>query len=84
MTTRALSDNSFFIAVEVDAFRRRLNATPGCEIRRKGYETVVFDSSGDILGLVHAAAIDECGDCHPTRYYLRRHELPVAHEQMVA
>lgn len=78
------NNDSFFVEVPVDAFRRRLNATPGCEIRRKGFETVVFDSEGDILGIVHAASIDETGAVHPTRYHLRRTEPGVAVSQLVA
>lgn len=77
-------NDSFFVRVDYREFKRRLNCSPGCEIRHKGYETVIFDNVGDILGIVHAAAIDEKGRCHPTEYYLRRIDLPQQGSRRVA
>jgi len=84
MNKHNANNESFFVEVRVDLFRRRLNATPGCEIRRKGFETVIFDSEGDILGIVHAASIDENGTVYPTSYYLRRTEPAADASQRVA
>ena len=39
---------------------------------------------GDILGVVHAASIDERGRVHPTEYYLRRVDLPGVNSRQVA
>ncbi|MFM7273662.1 MAG: hypothetical protein ACKO4A_07375 [Gammaproteobacteria bacterium] len=63
---------SFFVRVDYREFKRRLNRAPNADIRRKGYETVIYDAEGDILGIVQAASIDERGRCHPTEYFLRR------------
>lgn len=75
---------SFFVRVEYRDFKRRINACPGCAVRRKGYETEIYDSAGDILGIVHAASIDEKGRCHPTAYYLRRVDLQQDCSRLVA
>ena len=77
-------ESSFFVRVDQREFKRRLNATPGCDIRRKGYETVIYDAEGDILGIMHAASIDEKGRCHPTEYYLRRIDPPAHNPRLVA
>ena len=76
--------NSFFVRVDQLEFKRRLNSNPGCDIRRKAYETVIYDHAGDILGIMHAASIDEKGRCHPTEYYLRRVNPPLLHPRLVA
>ena len=68
--------DSFFVRVDYREFKRRLNRCPSADIRRKAYETVIYDEDGDILGIVHAASIDERGRCHPTEYYLRRLDPP--------
>jgi len=78
------SDSSFFVRVDYREFKRRLNRSPGCDIRRKAYETVIYDSDGDILGIVHAASIDDKGRVHPTGYFLRRLDPPQQNPRLVA
>jgi hypothetical protein len=78
------ANSSFFVRVDYREFKRRLNRSPGCAIRRKAYETVICDDEGDILGIVHAASIDEKGRVHPTEYYLRRLDPPRRHPRLVA
>ena len=78
------SSSSFFVRVDYREFKRRLNSTPGCDIRHKGFETVIQDAEGDILGIVHAASIDEKGRVHPTEYYLRRIDPPKQYPRLVA
>ncbi len=79
-----LSGDSFFVQVDHSEFNRRLGCTPGCDIRRKAWETVIYDAAGDILGIVHAAAIDDMGRVHPTEYYLRRVDPPSQRRRLVA
>lgn len=79
-----MKPHSFFVKVDYQEFKRRLNRSPGCDIRRKGYETVIYDSDGDILAIVHAASIDEKGRCYPTEYYLRRVDPPHRNSKLVA
>lgn len=76
--------DSFFVRVDVRDFKRRLNGSPGCTIRRRGFETVICDAEGDVLGIMHAASIDERGRCHPTEYYLRRMDPPGLQPRLVA
>lgn len=78
------STDSFFVRVDYREFKRRLNRCPRADVRRKGYETVILDEEGDILGIVHAASIDERGRCHPTEYYLRRIDPPGSSSALVA
>jgi len=78
------SSSSFFVRVDYEEFKRRLNRSPGCDIRRKAWETVIYDGDGDILGIVHAAAIDDKGRVHPTEYYLRRLDPPHRYPRLVA
>jgi hypothetical protein len=75
---------SFFVKVDYREFKRRINRCPSADIRRKGYETVISDEEGDILGIVHAASIDERGRVHPTEYYLRRTDPPGVSPRQVA
>jgi hypothetical protein len=83
MTVMHTTD-SFFARVDYREFKRRLNRCPQPDIRRKAYETVIYDEEGDVLGIVHAASIDEKGRCHPTEYYLRRIDPPGASPRLVA
>ena len=78
------SDSSFFVRVDYSEFKSRLNRSPGCDVRRKAYETVIYDRQGDVLSIVHAASIDEKGRVHPTEYYLRRIEPPQQSPRLVA
>ena len=45
---------------------------------------MISDEEGDILAIVHAAAIDERGRIHPTEYYLRRTDPPGVNSRQVA
>jgi hypothetical protein len=83
-TTAMRTDDSFFTRVDYREFKRRINRCPRPDIRHKSFETVIFDEEGDILGIVHAASIDEKGRCHPTEYYLRRLDPPHATPRAVA
>ena len=78
------TNDSFFVTADYREFKRRINRCPRPEIRRKSYETVIYDEEGDILGIFHAASIDEKGRCHPTAYYLRRANPPHATPRAVA
>ena len=71
------SSNSFFVQVDQAEFKLRLDRCSDLDIRRK---------AGDILGILHAASIDEKGRCHPTEYYLRRIDPPQRqrHSRLVA
>ena len=64
---------NFFAQVDYKEFRRRMNRN-AVQVSRTGYETVLYDAEGDLLGIMHAASIDERGKVHPTAYYLRRSE----------
>ena len=77
-------NSSFFARVDQCEFRGRLNRSPGCDIRRGDYETVIYDNLGDILAIMHAASIDESGRCHPTEYFLRRIDPPPHPARLVA
>ena len=74
------SSNSFFVQVDQAEFKLRLDRCSDLDIRRKAYETVIYDRAGDILGLLHAASIDENGRCHPTEHSLRPIDPP--HRQL--
>lgn len=76
--------DSFFIRVDYPEFRRRLNLCSGRDVRQRAWETVIYDGEGDILGIVHAASIDEKGRVHPTEYYLRRIDPPHHVPRLVA
>jgi hypothetical protein len=77
-------NDSFFVRVDAREFKRRLNSSPGCGVRRRAFETVILDAMGDVLAIMHAAAIDERGRCHPTEYYLRRVDPPRQRLRLVA
>jgi len=78
------ANESFFVRVDYQEFKRRLNRCARPAIRRRAFETVIYDPDGDVLGIVHAASIDERGRCHPTEYYLRRLDPPASWPRLVA
>lgn len=78
-----MKEQKFFTQVEYREFRRRLNRE-AANVSHKGYETVVYDTVGDILGIMYAASIDERGRCHPTEYYLRRTDPVQTQVRLVA
>ena len=67
-----MTTNKFFIQVNHATFRRYINLTANTRIRRTGYETIIYDGNGDVLGIMHSASIDEKGRCHEPAYYLNR------------
>ena len=64
-------NNSVFTQVEYQQFRKFINQVHGHKIRSKGYETLIYDNSKDIQAIVHAASIDEKGNCYPAAYFIR-------------
>ena len=74
---------NFFVQVDYKEFRRRMNRN-ATQVSRTGYETVLYDAAGDLLGIMHAASIDERGKVHPTDYFLRRSEPAQASTRLVA
>ena len=71
----------FFVQVECSVFRRVVNGAMNARIKHTGYETVIFDDDGDVLGILHAASIDDRGRCHPPAYFLNRAANPVQQTQ---
>ena len=51
------SSNSFFVQVDQAEFKLRLDRCSDLDIRRKAYETVIYDRAGDILGILHALSL---------------------------
>lgn len=64
--------NSVFTQVDYRQFRQTLAEFDTAKIRSKGYETVIYKND-DILAIMHAASIDDHGQCYPATYYVRRY-----------
>jgi len=64
-------NSQIFTQVNYRQFRQFMAGITTTVIKGKGYETVIYDKHGDIKAIVHAASIDESGECHPSEYYVR-------------
>jgi hypothetical protein len=73
--------NSVFTQVDYRMFRQHLADITTKAIKGKGFETVIYDRSGDIQAIVHAASIDNNGNCYPAEYYIRSSALNVDMQQ---
>ena len=66
-----------FTQVNYRQFRQHLADIATKNIKGKGYETAIYDRSGNIQAIVHAASIDMNGQCYPAEYYIRSQALPI-------
>lgn len=69
--------NSVFTQVDYRQFRQFLSLLPDGKVKGKGFETALYDRSGDIQAIVHAASIDELGNCHPAAYFVKTSALSI-------
>jgi hypothetical protein len=60
-----------FTQVDYQQFRQLLSNTASRKVKTRGFETTIYDREGDILAIVHAASIDDKGNCHPAEYHVR-------------
>ena len=60
-----------FTQVDYQQFRQFLSTVATRKVKNKGFETVIYDMQGDVLAIVHAASIDDKGNCHEAEYHLR-------------
>ena len=65
-----MNHSKIFTEVDYRSFRRYLAGIDAPKIRDRGYETVICDRHGEVQAIVHAAAIDERGRCHPAAYHV--------------
>lgn len=72
----------FFVEVDHAIFKRFINSIDNAKIKHTGYETVLYDGCGEIVGILHAASIDERGKCHPPAYYLNRTTIEAAQQSI--
>jgi hypothetical protein len=72
------TDTRVFTPVSYRVFRQHLADIQTSTVKGKGYETVIFDTRGDIQAIVHAASIDSEGCCHPAQYHIRTSALPLS------
>jgi hypothetical protein len=63
--------NQVFTQVNYRQFRQFMANITTTVIKGKGFETVIYNQHGDIKAIVHAASIDENGECHPAEYYVK-------------
>ena len=69
---KALQQNSrVFTQVDYRQFRQHMADTHTKQVKGKGFETIIFDQNGDIQAIMHAASIDEAGNCYPAEYFIR-------------
>jgi len=59
-----------FTQVDYQQFRQYLSTVATRKVKNKGFETVIYDMKGEILAIVHAASIDEKGNCHDAEYHV--------------
>lgn len=62
---------SIFTQVNYAGFRAAMGQHQSGNINRGGFETVICDSEGLPLAIVHAASIDERGRSHGAKYFVR-------------
>jgi len=64
-----------FTPVDYRQFRQHLACLPTTSVEGKGFETAIYDPSGEIQAIVHAASIDSTGRCFPAEYFIRSSAL---------
>jgi len=64
-----------FTPVDYRQFRQHLADLPSTSVEGKGFETAIYDQSGEIQAIVHAASIDSAGRCFPAEYFVRSSAL---------
>ena len=69
------ANSRVFTSVSYRLFRQHLADIHSSTVKARGFETTIFDRRGDIQAIVHAAAIDANGHCHPAEYYIRSSAL---------
>lgn len=69
------SESRVFSPVSYRHFRQHLAHIPATTVQGKGFETAIYDKEGDIQAIVHAASIDNKGNCFPAEYFIRTSEL---------
>ena len=67
-------NKSVFASVNYRQFRSFLADIASNKIKGQGYETVIYDETGSVQAIVHAASIDEHGRCHPAEYFVRSNQ----------
>ena len=67
----AHKNSRVFTQVDYRQFRQHMADTHTKQVKGKGFETIIFDHSGDIQAIMHAASIDEAGNCYPAEYFIR-------------
>ena len=73
--------NRVFTQVDYRQFRQHLADITTTTIKGKGYETAIYDTSGDIQAIVHAASIDNNGRCYPAEYFIRTKAVQLLWQQ---
>lgn len=64
-------NNRVFTQVSYREFREQISGIATKNIKSKGYETTIFDDDGNIHAIMHAASIDNHGNCYPAAYFIR-------------
>jgi len=64
-------NNRVFTQVSYREFRDQITGIATKDIKSKGYETTIFDADGNIHAIMHAASIDNHGNCYPAEYFIR-------------
>ncbi len=62
--------NTIFQQVDYRQFRQHLDSISAGKVKEKNFETMVYDRSGKLQAIVHAAAIDKDGNCFPAQYFV--------------
>jgi hypothetical protein len=70
-----------FTPVNYRQFRQHLSGLSTTSVEGKGFETAIYDQSGDIQAIVHAASIDSNGRCFSAEYFIRSTALALHWDQ---
>jgi len=68
-------NNSVFTPVNYRLFRQHLADISSGKVKEKGFETIIYDRQGEIQAILHAASIDQHGNCYPAEYFIRSSAL---------
>ena len=74
----AAQSNRVFTQVDYRQFRQHMADTHTKQVKGKGFETTIYDHKGDIQAIIHAASIDDKGNCYPAEYFIRTSAMAVA------
>lgn len=69
--TYSNSSNRVFTQVDYRQFRQHLAKISTKAVKGRAFETAIYDNLGDIQAIVHAASIDQQGQCYPAEYFIR-------------